>query len=245
MRFENKKVVIASSGGSIGLRTAGLMAEEGACVALVSLPPEGKVSAQLTDEVACENIVSYTVSDFASEEEMEALSKKILEKIGTVDVIVTALIDKAPEGEWNEISDEDAHKTVRNILTGAETVLKFFLPPMIEKESGHVVIVTSVAGRTNVPGTPWPEALAYAGLGGVIRNGATVFGKNSVTFNGVAVGPVEGMDQPAYITENVSGIWGRKATGDDVANAVMYLSDDLSCWNTGEIVDLNGGFFAL
>ncbi|MBR0087780.1 MAG: SDR family oxidoreductase [Lachnospiraceae bacterium] len=237
MRFDQKKVVIASSGGSIGGEIARKMTEEGAKTVLLTC--DAAAPAELDGITIC------PVADFADEAEMKALSEKVLEDLGGVDVVVTAIFDKAPEGAWNEVSAEDAHKTVRNILTGAETVLKFFVQPLVDQESGHVVLVMSVAGRRNVPGVSWPQALAYAGLGGIIRNGATVFGKNSVTFNGVAVGPVEGMDFDAYIDENVKGVWGRKATGEDVANAVMYLSDDLSAWNTGEIVDLNGGFFAI
>ena len=34
-------------------------------------------------------------------------------------------------------------------------------------------------------------------------------------------------------------------TGEDAANAVMYLADQAVFWNTGEIVDLNGGRFAV
>ena len=240
MRFEQKNVLIASSGGSIGISTAKKMADEGANVTLLSRSREDMSCGSLPDAVKC-----FAVTDFSDESEMKALSETVLQTAGAPDVIVTAIFEKAPAGEWNEIGSDSAHACVRNILTAAETVLKFFMPPMLERESGHVVIVTSAAGRTNVPGTPWPHAIAYAGLTGIIRNAATVFGRNAVTVNGVAVGPVEGMDFDAYLEKNITGMWNRKATGEDAANAIMYLSDDFSTWNTGEIVDLNGGFFAL
>ena len=240
MRFENKCVVIASSGGSIGRAAAEMMEKEGAKAALLE-KDQGQETFNDFSGMFCK------VKDFASEEEMGELSKAVVEKLGTVDVIVTALFDKLsdPALSWDKIPDGEARRLVRNILTGTETVLKSFLPVLAEKESGRVVLLMTVAGRKNVPGTPWPEAMAYAGIGGLIRNGGTVFGKNSITFNGVAVGPVEGMDLPAYLEESVQGVWGRKATGADVANAIMYLSDEEAAWNTGEIVDLNGGYFAI
>lgn len=238
MRFENKTVVIASSGGSLGIAIEKKMREEGAKTVLLTKKEEELKSLP-------EETLGLFIPDFTDEAKVEEAFKKTKGTFGSVDVIVTAIFEKAPEKAWDEITSEEAHQVVHGILTGARTVIKYFLPVMVEKEQGRVVILMPVSGRTNVPGMPWTEALAYAGLGGIIRNGATVFGKNSVTFNGVAVGPVEGMDLPAYIDNEVKGVWGRKASADDAAYAVMYLADEEGAWNTGEIIDLNGGYFAI
>ena len=88
------------------------------------------------------------------------------------------------------------------------------------------------------------SAAAHAGLGGLIRNMATVFGKHRITVNGVAVGPIKGEYAEPAVEKNAGPVLGVKGTGADVANAVMYLADPAVFWNTGEIIDLNGGRFA-
>lgn len=60
-------------------------------------------------------------------------------------------------------------------MTGVQTVLKYTVPAMIEQESGSVVVVESICGRTGVKGENVMSAAAHAGLGGLIRNMATDF----------------------------------------------------------------------
>lgn len=66
-----------------------------------------------------------------------------------------------------------------------------------------------------------------------------------ITVNGVAVGPIKGEYAEPAVEKNAGPVLGVKGTGADVANAVMYLADPAVFWNTGEIIDLNGGRFAI
>ena len=238
MRFENKTVIIASSGGSIGLACCRMLQAEGARVVFLAARPE---------ELAAQSGTYFplAVRDFADEGQMRQAEQTVREAFGSWDVIVTCLWDEVPEGVWNEIPEEQLRRPVTAILTGTRTVLQFFLPELVEKESGRVVILTSIVGRTNIPGESLASAMAYAGLGGLIRNAARVYGKKGITVNGVAVGPVEGMYCEPAVEACAQGILGRPVSAKDAANAVMYLADDMAAWNTGEILDLNGGRFAL
>ena len=116
---------------------------------------------------------------------------------------------------------------------------------MLEQARGSVVVVESICGRTGVKGENVMSAAAHAGLGGLIRNMATVFGKHRITVNGVAVGPIKGEYAEPAVEKNAGPVLGVNGTGADVANAVMYLADPAVFWNTGEIIDLNGGRFAM
>ena len=240
MRLENKTAVIATSGGSIGLECARKLEEEGAKVIILDL-----------DHAEAENLSSsdtrcvVPVNCFYDEAEVEEKLKKASEAFAPVDIVVTNLISKPSDCAWNEITEEEAHRIFDEIMTGVQTVLKFTVPTMIERSSGSIVIIENLAGRTGVKGANVITSAAYAGLSGMIRNMATVYGKNMITVNGVAVGPIEGQYFEPEAAKNLRPELGKTGTGEDVANAVMYLADPEVFWNEGEIVDLNGGRFAV
>ena len=240
MRFEHKTAVVATSGGSIGLACARLFQAEGARVALLDLDRDELASLQDSDTLR-----TAPVDCFYDAQEVERRVKSVLDGWGDADIVITCLTARPPLGPWNEISEEEAHRVFHEIMTGVQTVLKYTVPAMIERESGSVVIFQSLSGRTGVKGENVMTAAAYAGLGGLIRNMATVFGKHLVTVNGVSVGPVEGQYFEPAMAGSAQPVLPVKGAGEDAAYAAMYLADPAVFWNTGEIVDLNGGRFAV
>ena len=237
MRFQNKIVVIATSGGSIGIECARMLQGEGAKV--VFLVSDKSETAGMVESDTCK-IVS--VDRFYDEAEMEVKIRDALSEFGAAELVVTCLAAQPPAFVWNEIPEDEAHRYFDEIMTGVQTVLKYTVPAMIEQESGSVVVVESICGRTGVKGENVMSAAAHAGLGGLIRNMATVFGKHRITVNGVAVGPIKGEYAEPAVEKNAGPVLGVKGTGADVANAV---ADPAVFWNTGEIIDLNGGRFAI
>lgn len=161
---------------------------------------------------------------FYDEAEMEVKIRDALSEFGAADLVVTCLAAQPPAFVWNEIPEDEAHRYFDEIMTGVQTVLKYTVPAMIEQESGSVVVVESICGRTGVKGENVMSAAAHAGLGGLIRNMATVFGKHRITVNGVAVGPIKGEYAEPAVEKNAGPVLGVKGTGADVANAVMYLA---------------------
>lgn len=240
MRFQDKTVVIATSGGSIGAACAEEFQKEGAKVAVLDL--DAAEAEKLAGSDTCK---AAAVKCFYDPTEVETKLAEVLETFGPADIVVTNLTAKPEKYAWNEIPEGEAHRVFDEIMTGVQTVLKYAMPPMLEKESGSVVIIENLSGRTAIAGENVMTAAAYAGLGGLIRNMATVFGKNQVTVNGVSVGPIEGEYFEENMLANAGPLLERKGTGTDVARAVMYLADPAVFWNAGEIIDLNGGRFAV
>lgn len=240
MRFQNKVVAIATSGGSIGTECARMLQEEGAKVVVFN--SDKSETERMAESDTCKVV---PVDCFYDEQEMETKVKNALSKFGAADIVVTCLTAQPPAFAWNEIPEDEAHKYFDEIMTGVQTVLKYTVPAMIERKSGSIVVIESICGRTGIKGENVMSAAAHAGLGGLVRNMATVFGKYSITVNGVAVGQIEGEYAEPAVEENAKPVLERKGTGADVANAVMYLADPAVFWNAGEIVDLNGGRFAV
>ena len=119
------------------------------------------------------------------------------------------------------------------------------MPMMIEKNYGRIVLVSSIAGRTAIPGVAPVYAAANAALCGMARNIGCTMGVHFITGNAVAVTALEDGSYRTGGTPEPQGILpGHELCQlNDVAGAVEYLTAPLASWTTGETLDLNGGYF--
>ena len=245
MRYNDKVVVVAGKDTLISAACAKKLLDEGAKVVLYE-----------NSEAAFENLGEYrnnpnlrtiVVKDYTDDAELKAAGEWALEQWGAPDTVVTAIYEPAGKGTIEDMPLDLYQKTMDTVLTGALFTLQPLIPPMIKEAEenerhGSICVIMNIAGRTGIKGVNYAQAAAHAGLGGLIRNLATTLGKYHIVANGVAAGPVEG-DPDFDGIENCLGIIpGReKVTADQVAYGMMYVTDEFSGYNTGEIVDVSGG----
>lgn len=245
MRYENKVVIVAGKDTLISAACAKKLLDEGAKVVLYE-----------NSEAAFENLGEYknnpnlrtiVVKDFTDDAELKTAGEWALAQFGAPDTVVTALTEPTGRGTIEDMPLELYQKVMDTVLTGTLFTLQPLIPPMIKiaEETGRhgsICVVMNIAGRTGIKGVNFAQAAAHAGLGGLIRNMATTLGKYHIVVNGVAAGPVEG-DPEFDGFENCLGIIpGReKVTADDVAYGMMYVTDEYSGYNTGEILDVSCG----
>jgi short-subunit dehydrogenase len=145
----------ASSG--IGRATALRLARVGARVLAL-----GRDRAAL-DEVAAKTSGTVIVADLADPAEVERAAAESLAVGGRVDV----LVNNAGEGwagPFADINPLRAELLVRTNLLAPVRLARALLPPMLERKSGHIVNVASIAGHVGVPS----EAVYAATKAGLI-----------------------------------------------------------------------------
>ncbi len=142
--LSNKKVLITGASSGIGAATAREFAKYGASVLLIARN-EGNLK-KVADEIifAGGNAVCFPcdISDF---EEVKNVSEKIKSEIGVPDIIV----NNAGQGKWKFIEETEYSEVAEMMAVpyfGAFYITKAFLPEMIERNSGHIVNMTSYAG---------------------------------------------------------------------------------------------------
>ena len=161
--YSGKVIVITGASSGIGEESAEEFAKLHAKLILVSRNEEklqqviGKLSKYQTQ------IFVYPC-DISKKEQVLQMSKSILEKFGTIDV----LVNNAGFGIYetvNKIETEDMEAQMSTNFFGMLYCIKAFLPKMLEQRSGHIVNVASVAGSIGIPGMASYSASKFAMLG--------------------------------------------------------------------------------
>ena len=109
------------------------------------------------------------------------------------------------------------------------------LPRMVERKSGKIINLASIAGVSGLPG--WADySAAKAGIIQFTQTVAMEVGKYGITVNCVSPGMIGG-----EVREN-HGTWlGRSGTGADVAGVIVFLASKEADYITGSNYMVDGG----
>jgi NAD(P)-dependent dehydrogenase (short-subunit alcohol dehydrogenase family) len=164
MKYLGDKIVLVTGAGSgIGRETALAFARAGACIIAVDIGAEGLRETESLVKSGggfCET----HLADVSDETAMRALAEAVHQKYGALDVLVNnAGIGAA--GRFLDTSvkvwDRVWSINVKGVMLGCQ----LFLPPMIQRGSGHIVNLSSLAGYLASPDMAIYAASKYAVLG--------------------------------------------------------------------------------
>jgi len=161
--YSGKVVVITGASSGIGEQSAEEFAKLHGDIILVSRNEE-KLQDIAKRLSKYHTKVFVHTCDVSKKDQVEAMGKIILEKFGTVDV----LVNNAGFGIHNivnEITIEEMESQIMTNFFGMMYCTKTFLPKMLEQRSGHIVNVASVAGSIGIPGMASYCASKFAMLG--------------------------------------------------------------------------------
>lgn len=158
-----RTVLVTGAGSGIGRSLSLLCARRGARLVICDLDPERLAASEQAISALGREVLARRV-DVSEREAMRAFAGEVGEAVGAVDL----LINNAGVGMMGGILDttlEDWDWIVKINLMGVVHGLHFFLPPMVERRSGHVVNLASMAGYSASPVMPAYTATKYAVLG--------------------------------------------------------------------------------
>jgi NAD(P)-dependent dehydrogenase (short-subunit alcohol dehydrogenase family) len=232
--------VITGSAQGIGRRTAELCAERGDALALLDLQPSpvphGADALVLTGDLSDEAVVL-------------AHTAAILERWGRVDALVNnagiSFITPA------ELTTAEGFRRVLDVnLTAPFLLCRELGTVMLAQRQGSIVNIASVAGLLAVADRAAYNASKH-GLIGLTRTLAAEWGGRGVRVNAVCPGWVKtemdalDMGSGAYTDADIEGRipMGRFASPDDIARAVLYLTDSAaSPFVNGITLSVDGGW---
>ncbi len=163
MDFKNKVVLITGASSGIGRESATAFAKLGADIILVSRTKE-KLE-HVADELKKFNVTTLVCQcDVSKKDQVKEMSRIVLEKFNSVDILVNNA-GFAIYGSVSDLSIDDIESQMETNYFGMVYCTKYFLPSMLDKKSGHIVNVASVAASFGLPGIAPYCASKFAMLG--------------------------------------------------------------------------------
>lgn len=93
------------------------------------------------------------VADVRAYDQLEAVAELALERFGRIDVLV-ANAGVADQSSTHKADPERSREVVETNLLGTIYSVRATLPSMLQRQSGHIFIVSSIAGRETYVGEP-------------------------------------------------------------------------------------------
>lgn len=161
-QLQGKTVLITGASSGIGEATARMLAAEGAKVALVARRKDrldtiaGEIAELAGTALAIEGDITERAACLSVVKQVIAAWGRIDILINNAGVMLLGPALEAPLDEW-------VHMVELNV-TAALTLTHTALPHMVEKKTGHIVNISSVAGRTTRAGSAVYNATKW-GLG--------------------------------------------------------------------------------
>jgi NADP-dependent 3-hydroxy acid dehydrogenase YdfG len=148
-KLSNKIALITGGGSGIGLATARLFLQEGARVAITGRT-EAKLQ-QAAHALEAGNRLLAHAADVADPGQVEALVRRVTEKLGPVDILVNNAGLNIKQRTIRELTPEAWQHMIAANLDGAFYCIHAVLPDMLRRRDGVIVNVSSTAGKRASP----------------------------------------------------------------------------------------------
>ncbi len=244
MRLDNKTAIVTGGGRGIGRSICIALAKAGANV--VTCYASGAEAANETVKL-CEDFGVRAMAmkaDVSCYEDVSAMVAKTKEEFGAVDILVNnAGITK--DNLMLKMTEADFEQVIDTNLKGAFLFTKDASKIMLKQRSGRIINISSVVGIMGNAGQV-NYAASKAGLIGMTKSVAKELASRGITCNAIAPGFIE-TDMTAKLPENVVDEMmknipvKRLGSGEDIANAVVFLASDYASYITGQVICVDGG----
>lgn len=251
-----RMALVTGAGYGMGRAIALRLAQAGARVVLAARSADALAStaAEIESNGGAAMVVPTDVGDPA---QVDHLVATVSANLGQIDVLVNNSGIAGPVGELWRIEPQDWEETFRVNVTGTFLVCRAFLPAMLERGEGSIVMIGSATGKR-----PMTERTPYAAsklaLVGLVRSLAWEVGPCGIRVNLISPGPVEGeridmlMEKQAAARgttvaeirpEFVSAAaLNRLTSPGEVADAVLFLASDRARAITGQDLNVSSGW---
>lgn len=239
MKLKDKVAVITGASSGIGEATAELLAKQGAKVVLAARRKDRLE--ELKKKIEADGGTALVVeTDVTDRKDLEKLASETKSSFGNIDILVNnaglmplSLMDKLHEDEWDKMVDVN--------IKGVLNAYAAFFPQMKEKGSGHIVNVSSVAGKRLFPGGAVYCATKFAvrALSEGLRQ--ELAPEYNIKVTSIEPGAVETElldtitdEDMKEMTEKFKGM--ERLKSEDIAESILYAVSQPGRVNVGEVL---------
>ena len=244
-RVAGKAAIVTGGASGIGRATARVLAREGAAVCIADVDEAG--GRQVVDEIAAEGGEAIFVrTDVGVRADVIDMFERIEEAFGRVDIVHNNAI-RVRDGAATELDERDWDATLNIGLKAIFLAAKYGIPIMRKTGGGTIINTGSVHSLVSLPTCTAYDA-AKAGVLGLTRTLAIDYGPDirvCAVLPGAILTPLwDGAPEENRRRYAQMVPAKRLGTGEDVANAVLFLASDEASFITGTALTVDGGMLA-
>jgi len=247
MTFEGRVALVTGAGRGIGKTIALAFAREKAHVVINDIYSKDELE-KVTREISTAGVRGLAIqADVSQSDQVKDMIGQVEKTFQRLDILVNnaGIIRR---GTIETVTEEDWDQVIRINLKGTFNCCKAVVAIMKRQMMGKIVNVSSVAGKTGDITSAPGYGPSKAAIDALTKTLALQLAQYGINVNAVA---------PHAIATEMSAEWSeekrksiieaiplkRLGKPEDVAEAVLFLASDKANFITGEILDVNGGFF--
>jgi NAD(P)-dependent dehydrogenase (short-subunit alcohol dehydrogenase family) len=165
----NRTAVITGAGSGVGRAIAIALAKQSWRMAVL-----GRTQNSLDETARLTGLKPHDIlvvpCDIGRVEQVLEMSRAVLDRFQTVDVLVNAAGTNAPKRSLEVLSLDDYHAMIDTNLHGSYYCVQAFLPQMRKRQSGTIVNIVSEAGKQASPKAGPAYVMSKFGLAGLTQS---------------------------------------------------------------------------
>ena len=227
-KLNGKRVVVAGASGGIGGHLSKLLRQSGAEVFMTGRNAEKLAVAAANAGVPEDHCF---VADISVEAEMALLGDKVVQVMGTPDILVNAAgvgIIKSIEN----LTLEDFNKSLQTNLVGTFLLVKTFLPGMKEVKKGLIINIPGVSGKVPMAGAAAYSASKY-GIVGMMQSIREELKRTEIRITNIFMG---GVDSPFWDTIDLKVQKEKMIREEEAARSIWFLCQQPASGVVSEMV---------
>lgn len=245
-KLQGKVALVTGGSRGIGAAIVQRLAEDGADIAFTYVK-SADTAKQIVAACREKGVRAEAIrADAASADDMRGLVDEVVERLGSLDILVNNLAIstwETLEEATEEVFDRVVNVNIRAVFLASRAAAKVMRP------GSRIINIGSIFGER----IPVPRHALYAmskfALAGLTRGWARDLGPKKITVNCVQPGPVATDmnpedDRPVVAFLRGQTALGRYAKPEEVAALVAFLASSESSDITGTCFNIDGGFTA-
>jgi NAD(P)-dependent dehydrogenase (short-subunit alcohol dehydrogenase family) len=245
--LSGKVALVTGASSGIGRGAAIALAEAGAVVAINYHRNEAGAEEAKQKIVAAGGRAITLQADVTKSADARRMVEETVAAFGPVDILVNnagSLVERLrllelTEARWDEVIDLN--------LKSAFLCAQAVAASMIQRKSGAIVNVASIAGRNGGALGAIHYSTAKGGMITLTKGLAKELAPHGIRVNAVSPGVIdtpfhEQFSTPEAIRNFVNNIpLGRVGAPEEVARTILFLASEASSYLVGETIEVNGG----
>ena len=250
---ETPTLFITGGGVGMGRKISLTFAKKGYRVAVTGIEGNEETAREIRELGSDAIAVSLDLTD---PPQVDAAVERVMNEWGRIDVLVNNSGIEGPTAPLVEVSPEEWHRTLAVNLTGAYLCDRAIAPHMMERRSGCILHISSLAGLIALS-LRAPYVVSKAAMVALTPTLAAELGPYNIRVNAICPGPVEG-DRIRNVIKHRSESTGRSLEDlereyidtsvlnrmvqpEDIANMAVFLASPEAKNITGQSIRVCGG----